>query len=76
MYRSTDAAGSGDDPEPVFKNLRQILSLVGPERVTVRLPKIPGFTAETHLLAAERKLQEMGVTDIDHLVYEKDSESL
>lgn len=65
---------TGGDPELALGNLRQLLSLAGPERVTVRLPEIPGFTTREHLQDSETVLRAMGVRDIDYLVYEKDVE--
>lgn len=62
-------AYTGQDNRPVLDNLALLLSLVGPDRVTVRLPLIPGFNTEVHRSRSEARLREMGVTRFDRLTY-------
>lgn len=63
---------TGNDLTMALTNLQWLLSSVGAERITLRLPQIPNFTTKKQLYASEEALRAMGVTDIDHLVYEKD----
>lgn len=60
---------TGRDNTLTMENLSRLLRLVGEERVTVRLPRIPGYNTEEHITASVRRLKEMGVTDIDRFVY-------
>ncbi len=57
------------DNAPVKANLRALLALVGADRVTVRVPHIPGFNTDADVAASIRELREMGVTRIDEFTY-------
>ena len=61
---------TGADPELTYRNLQLLLKLVGPRRITVRLPMIPGFTTGTQVEKSAQILREMGVQDLDYLTYE------
>ncbi len=53
----------------VKDNLRTLLSLVGPDRITVRVPHIPRFNTDTDVAASIAELHGMGVTTIDEFPY-------
>ena len=52
-----------------YENLKQLLTLVGPERITVRVPEIPGFADKISQAESVRQLQALGITDIDAFCY-------
>ncbi len=60
---------TGTENERMLSGLRRLLSLVTPERVTVRLPLIPGYNDDTARDRSERILREMGVTVFDRMEY-------
>ena len=60
---------TGKDNALVKANLALLLSLVGAERVTVRVPLIPGFKTPEHTDASVAELQAMGVTLVDRFTY-------
>lgn len=51
------------------ENLAYLLSLVSPDRVTVRLPLIPGYNTESDRESSRRILADMGVTQFNELTY-------
>ncbi len=55
----------------VKENLQRLLQLVGPDRVIVRVPHIPGFNTDTDVVASIAELHSMGVTQIDEFSYRK-----
>ena len=60
---------TGGDGEVMRSNLRLLLEAVGTERVTVRVPLIPGYnTAEDQARSAEL-LRELGVVNLDLFEY-------
>ncbi len=64
-------AYTGRENDLTMANLRRLLSLVGPKRVTVRVPLIPGFNTETDTAASVALLQDMGVEKLDRFTYKK-----
>lgn len=52
-----------------YDNLKHLIALVGPERITVRVPEIPGFVDKITQAESVRQLQELGITDIDTFCY-------
>lgn len=52
-----------------YENLKHLLHLVGPERITVRVPEIPGFVDKKAQAESVRTLQALGITDIDTFCY-------
>ena len=62
-------AYTGRNNTSVKKNLALLLSLVGAERITVRVPRIPGFNTAADVEVSVRELQEMGVTLMDLFDY-------
>lgn len=63
-------AYTGQNNEKVLRNLRLLLLLAGPERITVRLPLIPGYNTEEDRQASRQLLEQMGVTDFDCFTYQ------
>ena len=53
----------------VKENLAVLLSLVGAERVTVRVPRIPRHNTEEDVERSGAELTAMGVTLVDRFVY-------
>ena len=62
-------AYTGRDNALVKANLALLLSLVGGERITVRVPSIPGFNEQADVEASVRELTEMGITSLDRFAY-------
>ena len=62
-YTGVNAAAS------VFRNLVALLALTGPERITVRLPLIPGFNTAEDVLRSKERLTEAGVVNFDCFNY-------
>ena len=63
-------AYTGQENEKVLENLQLLLSLVGPERITVRLPLIPGYNTEEDRQTSQRLLMQMGITSFDCFTYQ------
>lgn len=63
-------AYTGQENEKMLDNLRLLLSLVGPERITVRLPLIPGCNTEEDRQTSQRLLTQMGITNFDCFTYQ------
>ena len=63
-------AYTGRDNEKVLRNLRLLLSLTGPERITVRLPLISGYNTEEDRQDSMRLLEQMGVANFDCFTYQ------
>ena len=62
-------AYTGRDNTLVKSNLALLLSLVGAERITVRVPHIPGFNTDSDVEASVAELKAMGVTGFDVFAY-------
>ena len=62
-------AYTGRENALVKSNLALLLSLVGADRITVRVPSIPGFNGPADVEASVRELQAMGVTSLDRFTY-------
>lgn len=60
---------TGRNNEKMLENLRFLLSLVGPERITVRLPLIPDYNTEEDRQRSKALLQEMGIQKFDLFTY-------
>lgn len=67
IYRSY----TGKDNALMLRNLEVLLKLVGPERITVRLPLIPEFNTEADRSASRALLEEMGIRKFDPFPYRK-----
>ena len=62
-------AYTGKEFQKVADNLRLLLSLVGADRVTVRLPLIPDYNTDADVDASEALLRSWGITRFDRFVY-------
>ncbi len=62
-------AYTGQDGALAYDNLRLLRSLVGPERIVVRVPLIPHFNTEADQSRSLRILEEMGFTRFDPFSY-------
>lgn len=65
IYRSY----TGGDGTIALNNLKLLLELVGPERITLRLPLIPGFAGETSRQASAEAAKKLGIRNFDYLTY-------
>lgn len=64
---------TGKDNFQMLDNLTQLLSAVGAERVTVRLPLIPGYNTDADRERSKSRLSAIGVTQFDLFTYRTDS---
>lgn len=62
---------TGRDNALVMENLQKLLSLVGSERMLLRLPLIPEFNTESHRMNSLATLKAMGFTRFDLFAYKK-----
>ena len=62
-------AYTGRENALIKSNLALLLSLVGADRITVRVPSIPGFNGQDDVEASVRELTEMGITSSDRFAY-------
>ncbi len=60
---------TGGDGALMRENLRLLLSLAGPARVTVRVPLIPDYNTPADQARSVKALREMGVTKLDCFSY-------
>ena len=60
---------TGRNNEKMLENLRFLLSLIGPERITVRLPLIPEYNTEEDRQRSKALLQAMGIQKFDLFTY-------
>lgn len=65
-------AYTGKDNAPMLENLKKLLELVGPERIIVRLPLIPGYNTGESRSAGKTLLEHMGITQFDLFTYRTD----
>ncbi len=62
---------TGKDNALMLANLERLLALVGPERITVRLPLIPEFNSERDRELSRERLYALGVRNFDLFTYRK-----
>lgn len=65
-------AYTGGSLMTALNNLRMLLELVGPDRITVRLPLIPGYSHGEQQEKDSRNLREMGFENLDLFTYRTD----
>ncbi len=65
------AAYTTRDNARVKENLATLLALVGPDRITVRVPHIPGFNTDADVAASISEVRTTGITQIDEFTYRK-----
>lgn len=66
IYRSY----TGKDNFQMLNNLEWLLSAAGANRITVRLPLIPGYNTEADRQRSKTRLAAMGVTQFDLFTYQ------
>ena len=69
-------AYTGRDNREMLENLRTLISLVGAERVVVRVPLIPGYNTESDREKSRALLESMGVTQFDFFTYKTERRTL
>lgn len=62
-------AYTGGDGRRAWDNLGYLLSLVGPDHITVRVPLIPEYNDEAATGRTAARLEGMGITKIDRFTY-------
>ena len=60
---------TGGDRDRMLANLRLLLALVGPERILVRLPLIPGYSSPDMQEKDAEALRALGVSRLDLFSY-------
>ena len=60
---------TGQENDLMLGNLERLLALVGPDRITVRIPLIPDFNTEDDQQRSRQRLEEMGVRNFDLFTY-------
>ena len=63
---------TGQDNALMLENLERLLALVGPERITVRVPLIPDFNTEDDQQHSRATLEAMGIRNFDLFTYRTD----
>ena len=63
---------TGQDNARMLSNLRRLLEIAGPERITVRIPLIPEFNTKEDQIRSQKLLQSMGVVNFDLFTYKTD----
>ena len=69
-------AYTGIQNAQMLENLRTLISLVGAERVVVRVPLIPGYNTESDRERSRALLESMGVTQFDFFTYKTERRTL
>lgn len=69
-------AYTGIQNAQMLENLRTLISLVGAERVVVRVPLIPGYNTESDRERSRSLLESMGVTQFDFFTYKTERRTL
>jgi len=62
-------AYTGKSNRQMLQNLRKLLALVGPDRITVRLPLIPEYNTESDRERSRQLLTDMGIRYFDLFPY-------
>lgn len=65
IYKAYTGHGNGK----VLKNLKILLSLAGADKITVRVPLIPGFNTDDDRKRTVSLLKDTGITDFDQFDY-------
>lgn len=60
---------TGQDNARMLENLQKLLTTVGPERITVRVPLIPEFNIEENRQQSVELLKQIGITQFDLFTY-------
>ena len=62
---------TGGDLELVISNLKKLLSIVGNDKILVRVPYIEGYTSRNDVEKSVAFLKDMGITNLDIFDYVK-----
>ena len=60
---------TGQENSLMLQNLEKLLALVGPQRITVRIPLIPEFNTPEDQQRSQARLAAMGITSFDLFSY-------
>ena len=60
---------TGQDNTRMLENLRRLLEILGPERITVRVPLIPEFNTGEDQQRSRERLKAMGIENFDLFTY-------
>ena len=60
---------TGKDNAQMLDNLKKLVSLIGPERIVVRVPLIPQFNTNEDRTSSKAVLEELGVTQFNFFNY-------
>lgn len=60
---------TGGKLERALQNLKVLLNLTGPERIVVRIPRIPDYTFEEDQWRDQKRLSAMGIEKFDLFTY-------
>ena len=63
---------TSQDNARMLSNLRRLLEMIDPKRITVRVPLIPEFNTKEHQIRSQKLLQAMGVVNFDLFTYRTD----
>ena len=62
-------AYTGLPNDKALSNLKLLLSLIGPDRITVRVPKIPNYNTEEDIAKSKDLLLKMGIVNFNFFNY-------
>ncbi|MBE6672401.1 MAG: radical SAM protein [Ruminococcaceae bacterium] len=60
---------TGRSNERVLSNLKLLLTLTGPDRITVRVPKIPNYNTDKDIAKSKALLAQMGIVNFNCFDY-------
>lgn len=60
---------TGKDNQQMLSNLQKLVSLIGPERIVIRMPLIPEFNTDDDRQASKALLSKMGVEHFNLFTY-------
>lgn len=69
MDEGVYASYTGQSQEPVRDNLRILAEAVAPQRVKIRIPRIPSYNTDDHVRSSLEQLREMGFTQTEVFDY-------
>lgn len=67
-------AYTGRHNRRALSNLEKLITLVGQENITVRLPLIPAYNTPEDIERSATQLQKMGITNLDRFTYKLPNE--
>lgn len=69
MDRAVYESYTGQPQEPLEENLRLLAASVPPERVRIRIPRIPSYNTEDNIRMSLKRLKELGFTQMEVFDY-------